>query len=278
VVTQPDKPRGRSRSTLVPPPVKQLAEQHGIPVLQPERPRGDVFLAALKHWQPELGIVVAYGHILRAEVLSLPARGMINVHASLLPELRGAAPINWAILRGDADTGITIMQMEAGMDTGPILRQSVTPIGVNETTGELTSRLAVLGAETLIESLALLQMGRITPTPQDESRASLAPKIGKGLLRLDWNEPAASVARKIRAFDPAPGALSFWKGHQVKVFGPATVAGDGPPGKVVSTAPLTIAAGKGMVEIAEVIPSGQGRMSGEAWCRGRGPKTGDYFG
>lgn len=277
VVTQPDKPQGRSRSTLVPPPVKQLAERHGIPVLQPERPRGDVFLAALKHWQPELGIVVAYGHILRGEVLSLPARGMINVHASLLPELRGASPINWAILQGSADTGITIMQMEAGMDTGPILRQAVTPIGVNETAGELTSRLSVLGAETLVESLALLQMGRITPTPQDELRASFAPKIGKELLRLDWNEPAASVARKIRAFDPTPGAWSFWKGHQVKVFGPVTVAGDRPPGKVVSTAPLTIAAGKGMVEIAEVIPSGQGRMSGEAWCRGRGPKVGDYF-
>ena len=277
VVTQPDKPQGRSRSTLVPPPVKRLAEQHGIPVLQPERPRGDVFLAALKHWQPELGIVVAYGHILRAEVLSLPARGMINVHASLLPALRGAAPINWAILRGDADTGITIMQMEAGMDTGPILRQSVTPIGVNETAGELTSRLAVLGAETLVESLALLQMGRIAPTPQDESRASFAPKIDKEMVRLDWREPAAVVARKIRAFDPTPGACGYWNGHQVKLFGPVPVAGNRPPGQVVSTAPLTIAAKTGMVEIAEVIPSGQGRMSGEAWCRGRGPRIGDLF-
>jgi methionyl-tRNA formyltransferase len=278
VVTQPDRPQGRSRSTLVPPPVKLLAERHGIPVLQPERPRGDVFLAALRHWQPELGIVVAYGHILRAEVLTLPGRGMINLHASLLPELRGAAPINWAILRGDADTGVTIMQMDEGMDTGPVLRQAVTPIGVNETAGELTSRLARLGAETLIESLALLQMGRLTPTAQDESRASFAPKIGKEMVRLDWKEPAAVVARKIRAFDPAPGAWSYWKGSsQVKLFGPLVVAGDQAPGKVVSTAPLTVAAGKGMVEIAEVIPSGRGRMTAEDWCRGRGPKVGDLF-
>ena len=277
VVTQPDKPQGRSRSTLVPPPVKQFAEQHGIPVLQPERPRGDVFLAALKHWQPELGVVVAYGHILRAEVLAIPARGMINVHASLLPALRGAAPINWAILRGEPDTGITILQMDSGMDTGPILRQAVTPIGGNETAGELTARLSALGAETLIESLALLQMGRLSPTPQDESQVSFAPKIGKEMVRLDWKEPGAAVARKIRAFDPTPGAWSFWKGSQVKVFGPVTVAGDTAPGKVVSTAPLTVAAGKGMVEIAHVIPSGQGRMTGEAWCHGRGPKVGDYF-
>ena len=277
VVTQPDRPQGRSRSTLVPSPVKRLAEQHGIPLLQPERPRGDVFLAALRHWQPELGVVVAYGHILRSDALAVPARGMINVHASLLPELRGAAPINWAILRGDADTGITIMQMDSGMDTGPILRQAVTPIGVNETAGELTARLAALGAETLVESLALLQMGRLAPTPQDSSRASFAPKIGKELVRLDWEAPAADVARKIRAFDPAPGACSSWKDSPVKLFGPVTVAGDTAPGKVVSTAPLTVAAGKGMVEIAEVIPSGQGRMTGEAWCRGRGPKVGDLF-
>ncbi len=159
VVTQPDKPQGRSRSVLVPPPVKRVAEAHGLPILQPDRPRGDVFLAALRHWQPEIGVVVAYGHLLRAEVLSLPSRGMINVHASLLPELRGAAPINWAILRGYADTGVSIMQMDEGLDSGPILRQTATPIGATETAGELASRLAALGAETLVETVALLQMG-----------------------------------------------------------------------------------------------------------------------
>ena len=277
IVTQPDKPHGRSRSTLVPPPVKQVAEQHGIPLLQPDRPRGDVFLATLRHWQPELGVVVAYGHILRGDVLSLPPRGMINVHASLLPELRGAAPIPWAILRGVADTGITIMQMDTGMDTGPILRQAVTPVGVHETAGELSDRLATLGAETLVETLALLQMGRVTPVPQDESRATYAPKIDRTITRIDWQEPAGAVCRRIRAFDPTPGAWTYWRGSQVKCFGPVAVAGDRPPGQVVSTAPLTVATGKGLVELAEVIPSGQGKMSGEAWCRGRGPRAGDYL-
>jgi methionyl-tRNA formyltransferase len=277
VVTQPDKPHGRSRSTLVPPPVKQVALQHGLPVLQPDRPRGDVFLAALRHWQPDLGIVVAYGHILRPEVLALPSRGMINVHASLLPELRGAAPINWAILRGDADTGVTVIQMEPGMDSGPILRQAVTPIGVNETAGELAGRLAELGAETLIETLALLQMGRLVPVPQDPARATYAPKLDRRITRIDWTEPATAVARRIRAFDPAPGAWSTWRGVSVKFFGPVAVAGDGQPGQVVTTVPLTVATGKGCLEIATVLPAGQDRMAGEAWCRGRGPRIGDRF-
>jgi methionyl-tRNA formyltransferase len=277
VVTQPDQPQGRSRSTRVPPPVKQVALQHGLPVLQPDRPRGDVFLAALRHWQPELGVVVAYGHILRAEVLTLPSRGMINVHASLLPELRGAAPINWAILRGDADTGVTIMQMEPGMDSGPVLRQAVTPIGTNETAGELSARLAVLGAETLVETLALLQLGQITPVPQDPARATFAPKIDKQVTRIDWSEPAGAVGRRIRAFDPAPGAWSSWSETPVKFFGPVAVAGEGEPGQVVATAPLTVATGKGRLEIAEVLPAGRERMPGEAWCRGRGPKLGDRF-
>ncbi len=277
VVTQPDKPRGRSRSATVPPPVKLVAERHGIPVLQPDRPRGDVFLAQLRHWQPELGVVVAYGHILRPEVLALPTRGMINVHASLLPELRGAAPINWAILRGDPETGISIMQMEPGMDTGPVLRRAPTPVGMNETAGELTARLAVLGAETLIETLALIRLGRIEAVPQDPARASFAPKIEPSLTRLDWTQPAAALARRIRAFDPAPGAWSTWQGGRIKLFGPGPVAGDSVPGQVVDTDPLTVATGQGLLRIAEVVPAGRGRMESAAWCRGSGPKKGARF-
>ena len=275
VVTQPDKARGRSRSTLVPPPVKQVAERHGLPVLQPERPAGDVFLAALRHWQPELGVVVAYGHLIRPEVLSLPSRGMINVHASLLPALRGAAPVNWAILRGDPDTGVTIIQMDQGMDSGPILRQTATPVGARETSGELAARLASLGAETLIETLALMQMGRIQSTPQDPALASFAPKINRQLTRLDWTETAAAVSRRIRAFDPEPGAWTMWSQSEVKLFGPSVGPGDGRPGEVVATEPLRVAAGRGVVEIGEVRPAGRARMSGEAWCRGRGPNPGD---
>ncbi|HLG05198.1 MAG TPA: methionyl-tRNA formyltransferase [Gemmatimonadales bacterium] len=275
VVTQPDKPRGRSRSALVPPPVKVVAERRGLSVLQPERPVGDVFLAALRHWRPELGVVVAYGHILRPEVLALPSRGMINLHPSLLPELRGAAPINWAILRGDADTGVTIIQMEAGMDSGPILTQAVTPIGANETAGELAGRLARLGAENLVEAIALMQMGRLRPVAQDAARATLAPKIDRKLTRIAWGEPAAAVSRRIRAFDPEPGAWTTWNETEVKLFAPTAGRGEGEPGEVVSIRPLRVAAGPGVVEIAEVQPAGRARMTGEGWCRGRGPQIGD---
>ncbi|MGQ0704041.1 MAG: methionyl-tRNA formyltransferase [Gemmatimonadales bacterium] len=279
VVTQPDKPQGRSRSTLVAPPVKRVAEHHGLPVLQPERPVGDVFLQALRHWQPELGVVVAYGHIIRPEVLAIPARGMINVHASLLPELRGAAPINWAILRGDADTGITVIQMDQGMDSGPILRQAVTPIGADETAGELAERLARLGAETLVETIALMQMGRLVPTAQDPALATLAKKIDRKLTRLIWTETAAAVARRVRAFDPEPGAWTTWDATEAKLFRPTVLKEDsaGEPGEVISTRPLRVACGKGVVEIAEVQPAGRARMSGEAWCRGRGPNQGDVL-
>ncbi len=275
VVTQPDKARGRSRSRLVPPPVKLLAEQHGFSILQPERPAGDVFLAALRHWQPELGVVVAYGHLIRPEVLALPSRGMINVHASLLPELRGAGPINWAILRGDTETGVTVIQMERGMDNGPILRQATTPIGPRETAGELSSRLATLGADTLVETLALMQMGRLAPVPQEHHRATFAPKIDRKLARIDWSESALAVARQIRAFDPEPGSWTTWRETEVQLFRPAVVPGTGEPGTVTSTVPFRVAAGDGLVEIAEVQPAGRARMEAEAWCRGRGPEVGN---
>lgn len=278
VVTQPDKARGRSRSVLLPPPVKEVAERHQIPVLQPDRPVGDVFLQALRHWHPELGVVVAYGHVLRADLLALPQRGMLNVHASLLPRLRGPAPINWAILQGDAETGITIMQMETGLDSGPILRQTATPIGVNETAGELRARLAALGAETLVESLALMRLGRLTPTPQDPALASYAPKIDRRITKVDWGETAAAIGRRVRAFDPAPGAWATLEGTDVKLFGARTVEGEGRPGEVLEgEGPLRVAAGLGVVEIAEVQPAGRARMGSEAWIRGKGPRPGQIL-
>ncbi len=275
VVTQPDKPQGRSRSTLVPPPIKQLAERHALPVIQPERPIGDVFLAALRHWQPDLGVVVAYGQLLRPAVLSAPKRGLINVHASLLPRLRGAAPIPWSILRGDRETGITIMQLDEGLDSGPILHQIATPIGAAETGGALAGRLALLGAEALLETLALIQMGRITPEPQDAARATYAPKIDRGVTRVDWANDGLSVSRRIRAFDPVPGAWTTFAGRSVKLFGARPVEGTGPAGQVCSVGgPLQVAAGAGVVEISEVQPSGRPRMPAEAWSRGRGPRPG----
>lgn len=278
VVTRPDKPKGRSWSTLVPSPVKQLAEQHGLPVLQPERPTGDVFLAALRHWHPELGVVAAYGHLLRAEVLALPARGMLNVHASLLPHLRGAAPVNWAILRGDAETGVSIMQMDLGLDSGPVLRRAATRIGVNETAGELRARLAALGAETLVEALALLRLGHLVPEPQDPALATFAPKLDRKIGRIDWTETAAAVARRIRAFDPAPGAWATLERQEVKLFGACVVEGEGRPGEVLEGAEaLRVATGRGVVEIAEVQPAGRSRMKAVAWSRGRGPRPGQLL-
>ncbi|HEX7024649.1 MAG TPA: methionyl-tRNA formyltransferase [Gemmatimonadales bacterium] len=270
VVTRPDKPQGRSRSTLVPSPVKLLAERHHLPLLQPERPAGDVFLAALRQWQPELGVVVAYGHILRPDVLSLPTRGMINVHASLLPGLRGAAPIQWSILRGDAETGITILQMDRGMDSGPILHQSATPIGQHETGGELSERLAALGAVTLIEALALMRLGLLKPRAQDPALATLAPKIDRTMTRVDWTEEAAAVCRRIRAFDPEPGAWTTLDGSELKLFGVRPAAGSGSPGEVLATTPaLRVATASGAVDIATVQPAGKPRMPADAWARGR---------
>lgn len=275
VVTQPDKPQGRHRSTLVAPPIKEVAEKHGLPVLQPERPVGDVFLAALRHWQPELGVVAAYGHILRPDVLAVPARGMINVHASLLPSLRGAAPINWSILRGDRETGVTIMRMEAGMDTGAMLRKGTLRIGPHDTAGTLTPQLAQLGADVLVETLALLQLGRIAPEPQDESRATYAPKIDRELTRVNWANAAEAVSRRIRAFDPVPGAWTTLDGKDVKLFGGSPAAGSAAPGTVLATSPhLVVAAGENAVEVTEVQPSGKQKMPAEAWARGRGISVG----
>ncbi len=275
VVTQPDKPRGRSRSTLIAPPVKDLALRHGLPILQPERPTGDVFLAALGHWQPELGVVVAYGHILRPDILGVPSRGMINVHASLLPRLRGAAPVNWAILRGEAETGITVQQMDAGMDTGLILHQSATAIGPDETSGELLSRLAVLGAESLVEALALMRLGLLRPRAQDPALITHAPKYDRTTTRVTWASDADAVSRRIRAFDPIPGAWTTLDHQELKLFGARPGAGTGAPGEVLQLTPtLRIAAGHDAVEISEVQPAGKPRMSAEAWSRGHGTVAG----
>ena len=206
VVTQPDRSRGRSHSNLQHPPVKDRALSLGIPVIQPGRPAGPDFAAELRALDVDLGVVVAYGHLLKPEVLAIPRLGMINVHASLLPAWRGAAPIQWSIAHGDTRTGVSIRQMEAGLDSGPVLLARHTPIGPDETGGQLTRKLARLGAGALIEALGLLATGAAVFTPQDVSRVTLAPKIGRETGRIDWSVPAATVANRIRAFDPVPGA------------------------------------------------------------------------
>lgn len=277
VVSQPDRPQGRSRSQLVPPPVKVAAQEEGIPVLQPERPVGD-FAADLAALGADLGVVVAYGHILKPEILAIPRLGMINVHASLLPALRGAAPIQWAILNGNETTGVSIMQMEAGLDSGPVYHQIETEVAADETGAELTERLAELGAAALVEALTVLEAGEARATPQDHARATFAPKVNRDHTRLDWGRDGATLARVVRAFDPDPGAWALLDGQEVKLFGGRVANAGGDPGTVLTTGTtLQIAAQVGALEVSEVQPAGKKRMPVEAWVRGRGIAAGQRF-
>jgi methionyl-tRNA formyltransferase len=277
VVSQPDRPQGRSRSRLVPPPVKVVAQEEGIAVLQPEHPTG-AFADQLQAAGADVGVVVAYGHILRPAILAIPRLGMVNVHASVLPRWRGAAPIQWAILNGDETTGVTVMQMEAGMDTGPILHTIETEIPADETAGELSLRLAELGAAALVESLTLLTAGELAPRPQDPTFATLAPKITRETTRLDWSRDGASLARQVRAFDPEPGAWALFDGEETKLFGGRAASGAGAPGTVlVAGDSLTIATAVGALEVTEVQPAGRRRMSAAEWSRGRTTAVGTRF-
>lgn len=277
VVTQPDRPAGRGRG-LTPSPVKEAAHREGVPVLQPERARGPEFTEQVQGLHPDVSVVVAYGQILRPEILELPVRGSINIHASLLPELRGAAPIHWAIIRGFETTGVSIMQMEAGLDSGPVLHQVGTPIGPEETTSDLSSRLAELGAEAMVETLAIMEAGMAAPVPQEHGRATYAPKVDRETGHLSWSAPALEVARWIRGLDSVPGAWSVVDGgNAVKLFGPTFVDASGAAGEVLEAdgeAGLLVAAGDGALRIREVQPQGKRRMTASEWIRGRGIRAG----
>jgi methionyl-tRNA formyltransferase len=270
-VAQPDKPQGRSRSTVVPPPVKTAAAAEEVPVLQPERPSDPAFVAQIRELAPDVGVVVAYGHILRPALLAVPRRGMINVHPSLLPALRGAAPVEWAILNGLAQTGVTIMQMDEGLDAGPILLQIPHDIDPDLTGGELSEHLAEMGAQALVEALALLETNELKPQPQEHARATYAPKLTRDTAHIRWTEPAAGIARLIRALDPEPGAWTELDGRVFKLFGPRVVEGDGTPGEIRTTEDgLLITAESGAVQVEAVQPAGKARMAAAAWVRGRG--------
>jgi methionyl-tRNA formyltransferase len=281
VVTQPDRPRGRSRSRAVPSPVKLVAIEEDIPVLQPERPSDDAFVTRLVELAPDLGVVVAYGHLLRQSVLDVPRRGMLNVHASLLPALRGAAPIERAILEGLDETGVSIMQMVLRMDAGPVIHQVATPIAPDETGGELTVRLAEIGALALVEALAMMEMAAAEPAPQDEARVTLAPKIEREQARIAWQESAERVARVTRAFDPRPGAWTTLGDREIKLFGPRPAdawSREETPGQILATDPgLVVAAGNGALQFLDVQPAGRERMAARDWVRGRGARKGDRF-
>ncbi len=278
-VTQPDKPQGRSRSTAVPPPVKTAAAAEDVPVLQPERPSDPAFLERLRALAPDVGVVVAYGHILKPDLLALPRRGMINLHPSLLPELRGAAPVEWAILNGLTHTGVTIMQMDEGLDSGPILLQIPHDVDPDVTGGELSEHLSEMGAQALVEALALFQTSGLEPHPQEHARATYAPKLTRDTARILWAEPAERVSRLIRALDPRPGAWTELDGREVKLFGARVVDDRGPPGEVRKTEDgLRITTGRGAVQVEEVQPAGKPRMPAADWVRGRGAQAGQRFG
>ena len=277
-VTPPDRPRGRSRSALVPPPVKAAAESEDIPVLQPERSTEPGFVEQLRALAPDVGVVVAYGHILRPSLLAIPRHGMINVHPSLLPELRGAAPIEWAIINGLEKTGVTIMRMDAGMDTGPILHQIPHYVPDDVTAGELAEHLAEMGAQALVEALAMLEQEGLEARPQDGAHATYAPKLTREIARIPWGEPAERIARLIRGLDPKPGAWTELDGREVKLFGARVAEGRGVPGQVLTAdGGLVIAAGGGALAIDEVQPAGKAPMTAAEWIRGRGVRADQRF-
>jgi methionyl-tRNA formyltransferase len=301
VVTQPDRPKGRGRR-LAPSPVKEVALAAGFPVLTPERPRGDTFLDEIRDLGADLSVVVAYGHILRREVLDVPPMGSINVHASVLPELRGAAPINWAIARGYETTGITVMRMAEAMDAGPILHIVEEPILADETASELSVRLSELGAEALVEALTLLSSGVLGEVEQDHHKATFAPKVDRETARVDWSRPAREIAWHIRGMDAVPGAWSELDGAPVKLFRPGVIGSEeldtdvpgpagngGRPGPYDTPGPGTVlaadeelgvlvAAGDGAaVSLGEVQPPGKRRMRSRDWIHGRGVEPGQRF-
>lgn len=280
VVTQPDRPRRRAHAQLEPSPVKVAALEEGIPALQPERPRGDAFMATLRALEPDVGVVVAYGHILPRDVIDIPRFGTFNVHASLLPKYRGAAPIQAAVRDGCTETGVTVQRMVAQLDAGPVVLALRTTIPADETAGELALRLSELGAAAMIEALVLIDLGRAVEVPQDATLATYAPKVDREQARVRWEAPAAHVQAVIRAYDPKPGAWTTLGGLEVRCFGAKVVAGAaGDAGAIVeaSEGGVLVACGSGGVRIAEFHPAGRKRITAGEWVRGRGIGVGQRF-
>jgi methionyl-tRNA formyltransferase len=273
VVTQPDRPAGRGQ-TLTPPPVKVLAQQLGLPTIQPQKLRLPEAMQQLREWKPDLIVVTAFGQILRQEVLDLPTYGCVNVHASLLPRWRGAAPIHAAILHGDQQTGVTIMRMDAGVDTGPLISQRPTAIAPGETALSLSVRLAVLGADLLVESLPGYLGGELAPQPQDGSLATYAPMLKKEDGELNFKLSAVELERKVRAFQPWPGAFTSWQGGPLKVhkarcvFDPQVEAGLSPGDHSLYQGLPAICTAQGLLVLEELQPAGKKSLAGKTFLQG----------
>ncbi len=271
VVTLPDREKGRGR-TVQPPPVKPAAEALGLRVLQPPRIRAPEVVEELRVLSPELQVVVAYGQILPRAVLDVAKRGTINVHSSLLPRYRGAAPIHWAIVNGEAETGVTTMMIDEGLDTGPILLSRATPIGADETTPELEARLARMGGGLLLETIDGLIAGTLSPVPQDHAAATLAPLLRKEDGRIDWTLPAEVIARRVRGLQPWPGTVTRFGGHDLKVLRARPVGLNTlPPGTVTAifSAGFVVACGDDTeLLVQDVQPESRRPMPASDFARG----------
>ncbi len=270
VVTQPDRPAGRGRR-LASPPVKTLAAELGIPVLQPKRLRSDQHAKEqIWAWKPDVIVVVAFGQILKSDILRSPPFGCLNVHASLLPRWRGVSPIQAAIRHGDSETGVTIMLMDEGIDTGPILAQRAIPITPQDTGGSLSEKLARLGAELLLETLPNYLNGNIIPKPQGESPTPYLSMLSKSDGELDFNQPADSLERLVRAYQPWPGTFTWWKGAPLKVLAahPVKAASPGAGVQTIAEGKPAIGTCDGLLVLDQVQPAGKKPMSGEVFLRG----------
>ena len=277
VVTQPDRPAGRG-AALKAPPIKEVALAHAIPILQPQKLRHVV--DELRDWQADLFVVAAFGQILPQKVLDIPPQGCINVHGSLLPRWRGAAPIQAAIRHGDAQTGVTIMQMDAGLDTGPVLSKRAIDIAPDETGQSLHDKMAQLGAELLRDTLPSYLRGELEPQPQDDSQATYAPQISKDEGRLDWTRSAAELERLVRAFTPWPGTFTTWQGKQLKVHRAELAQGQAEPGRVVALEDGGCAVGtaQGLLRLLEVQLEGKKRLAIGEFLRGQDDLIGGLLG
>ncbi len=281
-VTQPDKPKGRGRKNL-PTPVKIYAEAAGIPVFEPERVRGETFLEAFRSLAPDMVVLVAFGQILPGDIIKGPTLGCLNVHPSLLPRYRGAAPINWAIINGEKKTGVTIMVMDEGVDSGDILLQEEAAIGPDETFGELSSRLAEMGARLLVDAVEQVVSGTARPAPQDASAATDAPRLTQESGLIDWTRSPEEIVNLVRGLSPAPGAYCFLRERKLKIFhalaGKEPASGEKEPGRVgrLFESGLQVMAGDGHIYLQEVQREGKRRMSIDDFLRGHAISSDDVL-
>jgi len=280
IVTQPDRPKGRGQ-VLTPPPVKLIAQREGIPFLQPVKIRVPEFLTALAAWKPDLIAVTAYGRILHRPILTLPPMGCVNVHGSLLPQYRGAAPVQWAVINGETKTGITTMMMDEGMDTGAMLLQESLPISPEDTAGSLAPRLAALGGRLLVETIARLKAGTITPQPQNHALATLAPPLKKEDGVIDWTTSAGNIANRVRGLSPWPGACTYIGSERWMVWSASQSPGkpDVVPGTIIEVTKQSIhvATGDGVLALKEIQPSNSKRLNVAQYLAGHRVSAGQRF-